>query len=81
MATKRVEEAKAEPAGAANRRMSATAEWATYSRIITPELAGASARKAFSPVKAGSTSVPSRATDSAAVWNSAARVASRDKPT
>ena len=69
-------------AGAASRRMSAIAEWATYSRIMMPELGGGSvARNGASPVKAGSTSVPSRAAESAEVWNSAARAASRASPT
>ena len=61
--------------------MSASAEWATYSRVSTPELAGTLlARKGRNPVMAGSTSVPSRAADSAAVWNSAVRAASRARP-
>ena len=48
-------------AGEASCRMSAKAECATYSRLSTPELAGAlPARNGRSPVMAGSTSVPSR---------------------
>ena len=62
--------------------MSAIAECDTYSRIMIPELGGGSvARNGASPVNAGSTSVPSRAADSAAVWNSAARAASSARPT
>ncbi len=61
--------------------MSAVADWATYSRIMTPELGGGSvARNGPSEVKAGSTSVPSLAADSADVWKSAARRASRARP-
>ena len=63
-------------AGDPSRRLSARAECATYSRLSTPELAGAlPARNGRSPVMAGSTSVPSRAADSAAVWNSAVVIA------
>jgi hypothetical protein len=68
-------------AGEASRRMSASAECATYSRASTPELAGTLlARNGRSPVMAGSTSVPSRAADRAAVWNTAIRAASRARP-
>jgi hypothetical protein len=48
---------------------------------MIPELGGGSvARNGARPVKAGSTSVPSRAADRAAVWNSAARTASSASP-
>ena len=47
-------------------RARARASWATYSRIITPELsAGPEARNAGSPVSEGLTSAESRAAESA----------------
>jgi hypothetical protein len=47
---------------------------------MIPELAGVSAWNGSRPVNEGSTSVPRRAADSAAVWNTAARSASRARP-
>ena len=60
--------------GSAACRSIASASWATYSRIITPELPGGpSARNAGRSVNDGSTRSPSRAADSSATWCTVAR--------